>query len=106
MHYNAYHNGDPQKVPLILGNPHMGGCQNYGPFLGTLNIRDRIIIGTQKGTIILTTNHIVSINYSVGAFSLRLTCVHSLRETSPTLLVLTRASRGGPLGSPTHRMDL
>ena len=35
----------------------MGGCQNYGPFLGTLNIRGRII-GTQKGTIILTTTHI------------------------------------------------
>ena len=33
----------------------MGGCQNYGPFLGTLDIRCRIIIGTQKGTIILTT---------------------------------------------------
>ena len=33
----------------------MGGCQNYGPFWGTLNIRGRIIIGTQKGTIILTT---------------------------------------------------
>ena len=36
----------------------MGGCQNDGPFLGILNIRGRIIIGTQKGTIILTTNHI------------------------------------------------
>ena len=36
----------------------MGGCQNYGPFLGTLNIRCRIIMGTQKGTIILTTTHI------------------------------------------------
>ena len=35
----------------------MGGCQNYGPFLGTLNIRCRTIIGTQKGTIILTTTH-------------------------------------------------
>ena len=35
----------------------MGGCQNYGPFLGTLNIRCRIIIGIQKGTIILTTTH-------------------------------------------------
>ena len=33
----------------------MDGCQNYGSFLGTLNIRCRIIIGTQKGTIILTT---------------------------------------------------
>ena len=35
----------------------MGGCQNCGPFLGTLNIRCRIIIGIQKGTIILTTTH-------------------------------------------------
>ena len=26
----------------------LGGCQNYGPFLGTLNIRGRIIIGTPK----------------------------------------------------------
>ena len=33
----------------------LGGCQNYGPFLGTLNNRCRIIVGTQKGTIILTT---------------------------------------------------
>ena len=38
----------------------MGGCQNYGPFLGTLNIRGRIIIATQKGTIILTTIHMSS----------------------------------------------
>ena len=37
----------------------MDGCQNYGPFLGTLNIRCRIIIGTQKGTIILTTTRIM-----------------------------------------------
>ena len=28
--------------------PHMGGCQNYGPVWGTLNIRCRIIIGIQK----------------------------------------------------------
>ena len=38
----------------------MGGCQNYGPFLGTLNIRGRTIIGIQKGTIILTTTHMNS----------------------------------------------
>ena len=36
---------------------YMGGCQNYGPFSGTLNIRGRIIIGIQKGPIILTTTH-------------------------------------------------
>ena len=42
----------------IMGS--MGGCQNYGPFLGTLNIRCRIIIGTPKpkGAIILTITHI------------------------------------------------
>ena len=39
----------------IIG--YMGACQNYGPFLGTLNIRGHIILGTQKGTIILTTSH-------------------------------------------------
>ena len=36
----------------------MGGCQNYGPFLATLNNRCRTIMGTQKGTLILTTTHI------------------------------------------------
>ena len=40
----------------------MRGCQNYGPFLGTLNIRGRIIIGIQKGTIILTTTHMRVLN--------------------------------------------
>ena len=35
----------------------MGSCQNYGPFLGTLNIRCRIIIRDPKGTIIWTTTH-------------------------------------------------
>ena len=35
----------------------MGGCQNCGPFLGTLNIRCHIIIGIQKGNIILTATH-------------------------------------------------
>ena len=38
---------------IMLG--YMGGCQNYGLSLGTLNMRCRIIIGNQKGTIILTT---------------------------------------------------
>ena len=38
---------------------HVGGCQNYGPFLRTLNIRRRTIIGTQKGTVILTTTHVL-----------------------------------------------
>ena len=35
----------------------MGGCQNYDPFLGTLNIRCRTILGIQKEATILTTTH-------------------------------------------------
>ena len=27
---------------------HLGGCQNYGPLLGPLNTRCRIILRTQK----------------------------------------------------------
>ena len=29
---------------------YVGGCRNYGPFLGMLNIRCRIITGTKKET--------------------------------------------------------
>ena len=39
----------------------MGGCQNYGPFLGTLNNRCRILIGTPKGAIFLTTTHMAEL---------------------------------------------
>ena len=46
---------DPYVIPLC----HMGGCEKNGPVLGSLNIRCRIIIGTQKGTMILTTTHII-----------------------------------------------
>ena len=42
---------------LYLGIPY-GWLSKLVPFVGTLNIRGRIIIGTQKGTIILTTTHI------------------------------------------------
>ena len=48
--------GIPQQRALIieirLGGRlfcgYVGSCQNHGPFLGTLNIRCRIIIGTRK----------------------------------------------------------
>ena len=49
----------------------MGGCQNYGPFLGTLNIRCCIKIGTQKGAIILTTTLMFS-HVSMSASSRQL----------------------------------
>ena len=41
----------------------MGGCQNYGPFLGILNIRCRTIIGIEKGSIFLTTNILTQNQY-------------------------------------------
>ena len=47
---------NPHKLPIYI---YMGGCQNSGPFLGTLNIRCRTIIGIQKGTIISKTTHIM-----------------------------------------------
>ena len=37
----------------------MGGCQNYGPFLGPYYNTAPIIQGTPKGTSILTTTHIM-----------------------------------------------
>ena len=46
--------------PMRSSGHHMGGCQNYGPLLGTLNNRCRIIIRTQKGTLILTTTHMLN----------------------------------------------
>ena len=63
----------------------MGSCQNSGPFLGTLNNRRRIIIGTQKGTIILTTTHMryLYIYFCLCAFL-------GLRNRSKSLLSLQR----------------
>ena len=43
---------------------HVGGCQNDGPFLGTLNIGCRTIFGTQKETIIFTTTHANAENFT------------------------------------------
>ena len=43
------------STTLILRD--LGGCQNYGPILGTLDNRCRMFFGTQKGILILTTTH-------------------------------------------------
>ena len=45
----------------------MGGCQNYGPFLGPYYNTAPNIQGTQKETIILTTTHIRFSEYGIGA---------------------------------------
>ena len=74
---------------------HMGGCQNYGPFWGTLNNRCRAIIRTHKGTIILTTTHII-VQYtrpSVGRF--RILCLSAAFAELPKLRAAT-AKRGAP----------
>ena len=47
----------PAMFRLTADRHEMGSCQNYGPFLGTLNNRCFLIIGTRKGTLILTTTH-------------------------------------------------
>ena len=44
----------PAEAFNLQYQQYMGGCQNYGPYLGILNIRCRCIMGIQKGTIILT----------------------------------------------------
>ena len=41
------------------GNYYIGVTYHISSFLGTLHIRCRIIIGIQKGTIILTTTQVV-----------------------------------------------
>ena len=45
---------------LELRGFDVGGCQNYGTFLGPPNPRCRIILRTKKRTIILTTNHVIA----------------------------------------------
>ena len=46
------------SIEIHVGDCH---CQNYDPLLDTLNMRCRIImIEIQKGTIILTTIHVIS----------------------------------------------
>ena len=37
----------------------MGGCQNYGPFLDPYNNTAPNILGTQKGTMNLTSTHMM-----------------------------------------------
>ena len=66
----------------------MGGCQNYGPVLGTLNNRCRTVLGTQKGTIILTTTHVRSVLPGPLLGTLRQVPLPGiLRTTASTILI-------------------
>ena len=66
------------------------------PFLGTLNIRCRIIIGTQKGTIILTTTQVVVEDEWSGVRVFPKRLLHHV-DFSPTLKdrIQSTGSRGG-----------
>ena len=73
---------DSEKRGFHDGFTYVGSCQNQGPFLGALNIRCHIIIGTQKGTI-LTTTHV----YNIVAFMMRLvfnSWIHATQEGRAT----------------------
>ena len=51
----------PKVGDVMAKSPkgRMGGCQNYGPPLGPPNTRCHVILRTPKGTIILTTTHML-----------------------------------------------
>ena len=66
----------------------MGGYQNYGPFLGTPNIRCRIIIGSPKGTIILTTAY-MGLMCEAGSPT-RITPISWTRPMSPKVATLSK----------------
>ena len=68
----------------------LGGCQNYGPLLGPLNTRCRIILRTQKGTIVLTTTHIQNTNI------LFVGCWYMGSESPRDSMIDTLQAAGGP----------
>ena len=41
-----------------VSGSHVGGCQNYGPFLGPSIIRHLVFRGLKKENIILITTHV------------------------------------------------
>ena len=61
----------PIKTTVPLKRGYMGGCQNYGPFLGPCSNTGPNTgpnLGTQKGTIILTSPH-MGFHVSLGECS-------------------------------------
>ena len=86
----------------------VGSCQNYGPFLGTLNNRCRIILRTQKGTLILTTTQVDAVclsafpkqlvDFQTGIFFAKWSAASSPTPPDPTKgaflsLVISREPR-------------
>ena len=76
---------------------HVGGSQIYGLLSGPPNNRCRIVLRTQKGTIILTTTHVPF--YSIGEMlSTYFAPTMSTQDLSPSLLLglATGTCRGRP----------
>ena len=57
LYWNPMSMLNTARPSLMLMTARMGGCHNYGPLLGPLNTRCRIILRTHKRTLILTTTH-------------------------------------------------
>ena len=74
---------------------YVGGCQNYDPLLGTLNMRCRR--GSQKGTIILTTTHVRGHWASIceSDAGTRCSSCNSLSMRDPQLSCSLNSSKGG-----------
>ena len=66
----------------------MGRCQDQGPFWGTLNNKCRIILGTPKGTIILTTTQMTS-----AQWLLIIQSAPTPAEHQPETMLLTAGDR-------------
>ena len=64
---SRYGYGTDMDPEVMIPCKHMGCCQNCGPFLGHLNTRCRIMLRTQKRTMILTTTHMWPLGRGVGA---------------------------------------
>ena len=63
----------------------MGGCQNFGAYLGTLNIRCHIKIEIQTGAIILTTTRIIFLGHTLFEEVPHLRMYNISRKAAPNL---------------------
>ena len=87
-HYSATYLR-PRGLNVVPLGWYMGGCQNYGPLLGPLKTRCRIILSTQKGTILLTTTHIRNSKWGspsisvLGPLGIGLVRLHNYPDHNP-----------------------
>ena len=76
VHAHLIHCQITAELPIL--SPY-GWLSKYGPLLGTLNNRCRTILGTQKGTMILTTTHMPNTARSLpnSRLPFGFTCTHT-----------------------------